>query len=47
MRRLLIPAVVAVAALAVASIAYAANVYTVDGGTKPRAKGTAAKPVQV
>jgi hypothetical protein len=47
MRRLLIPAFVAVAALAVASIAYAANVYTVDGGTKPRAKGTAAKPVPV
>src|SRR5688572_12210432 len=47
MRRLLIAAVAALAVLAVAGMAYAANVYTVDGGTKPRAKGTAAKPVPV
>ena len=47
MRKLLIPAVAALVALAVAGIAYAANVYTVDGDTKPRAKGTAAKPVPV
>jgi hypothetical protein len=47
MRKLLIPALAALVALAVASVAYAANVYTVDGDTKPRAKGTAKKPVPV
>jgi hypothetical protein len=33
--------------LAVGGVAYAANVYTVDGGTSPRAKGSAKKPVPV
>ena len=47
MRKLLIPALAAVIAIAVASVAFAANVYTVDGDTKPRAKGTAKKPVPV
>jgi hypothetical protein len=47
MRKLLIAAVAAVAVLVVGGIAYAANVYTVDGGTKPRGKGTAAKPLPV
>ena len=47
MRKLLIPAVAALVAIAVAGIAYAANVYTVDGDTKPRVKGTLAKPVPV
>jgi hypothetical protein len=47
MRKLLIPALVALAALAVAGIAYAANVYTVDGSTKPSGKGTPAKPLPV
>ena len=47
MRKLLIPALAAVVAIAVAGVAYAANVYTVDGDTKPRVKGTAAKPVPV
>ncbi len=47
MRKLLIPAIAAAVVIAVAGIAYAANVYTVDGDTKPRAKGTAKKPVPV
>jgi hypothetical protein len=47
MRKLFIFAVVAVAALALAAVAMAANTYTVDGNTKPRAKGTPAKPVPV
>jgi hypothetical protein len=47
MRKFLIVAVAAVSVLAVAAVAYAANVYTVDGGTKPRGKGTAAKPLPV
>jgi hypothetical protein len=47
MRKLLIPALAAVIAIAVAGVAFAANVYTVDGDTKPRAKGTAKKPVPV
>jgi hypothetical protein len=37
----------AVVALAVAGIAFAANVYTVDGNTKPHGKGSAAKPLPV
>ena len=41
MRKLLIAALAAVIAIAVAGVAFAANVYTVDGDTKPRAKGTA------
>jgi hypothetical protein len=47
MRKLLIPVLAALVAIAVAGIAYAANVYTVDGDTKPRAKGSLAKPVPV
>jgi hypothetical protein len=47
MRKFLIAAVAAGTLLAVAAVAYAANVYTVDGGTKPRGKGTAAKPLPV
>jgi hypothetical protein len=47
MRKLLIPALAAIVAIAVAGVAFAANVYTVDGDTKPRAKGTAKKPVPV
>jgi hypothetical protein len=47
MRKLLIPAAVAVVALVVAGIAFAANVYTVDGNTKPHGKGSAAKPLPV
>jgi hypothetical protein len=47
MRKFLIAAVAAVSVLAVAAVAYAANVYTVDGGTKPRGKGTASKPLPV
>ena len=45
MRKLLIPAIAAAMVIAVAGIAYAANVYTVDGDTQPRAKGSAKKPV--
>lgn len=47
MRKLFIPALAAAVALAVAGIAYAANVYTVDGSTKPAGKGTPAKPLPV
>jgi len=47
MRKLLIPALAAVVAIAVAGIAFAANVYTVDGDTKPHGKGSAAKPLPV
>jgi hypothetical protein len=47
MRKFLIAAVAAVTVLAVAAVAFAANVYEVDGGTKPRGKGTAAKPLPV
>ena len=47
MRKFLIAAVAAVSVLAVAAVAYAANVYTVDGSTSPRGKGTAAKPLPV
>lgn len=47
MRKLLIPVLAALAAIAVAGIAYAANVYTVDGDTKPHGKGSAAKPLPV
>lgn len=45
MRKLLIPALVAVVALAVAGLAWAANVYTVDGHSTPAGKGTASKPL--
>jgi hypothetical protein len=47
MRKLWIAAVAALAVLAVGGIAYAANVYTVDGSTKPSGKGTPAKPLPV
>ena len=47
MRKFSIPALAALMAIALAGVAYAANVYTVDGGTKPRAKGSAANPVPV
>jgi hypothetical protein len=47
MRKFLIAAVAALTALAVAGLAYAANVYTVDGGTNPRGKGSATKPLPV
>jgi hypothetical protein len=47
MRKFLFAAVAAVSVLAVAAVAYAANVYTVDGGTSPRGKGTASKPLPV
>jgi hypothetical protein len=47
MRKFLIAAVAVVMVLAVAAVAYAANVYTVDGGTTPRGKGKAAKPLPV
>ena len=47
MPKFLIAAVAAVSVLAVAAVAYAANVYTVDGGTSPRGKGTASKPLPV
>jgi hypothetical protein len=47
MRKLFIPALAVVVALAVAGIAYAANLYTVNGSTKPGGKGTPAKPLPV
>jgi hypothetical protein len=47
MRRFLIAAAAAVTVLAVAAVAYAANVYTVDGSTSPRGKGSASKPLPV
>jgi hypothetical protein len=45
MRKILTAAVAAAAVLSVAGIAYAANVYTVDGQSTPRGKGTASKPL--
>jgi hypothetical protein len=47
MRKFLIAAVATVSVLAVAAVAYAANVYTVDGGTNPRGKGTPSRPLPV
>jgi hypothetical protein len=47
MRKFVIAAVAAVSVLAVAAVAYAANVYTVDGSTSPRGKGSASKPLPV
>jgi hypothetical protein len=51
MRKLSVVAVAAAAVFALAGVALAANVYTVDGSTKPSAKkagkGTASKPVPV
>ena len=47
MRKLLVLPIAAIAAIVLASVAYAANVYTVGGGTKPAVKGSAAKPAPV
>jgi hypothetical protein len=47
MRKFFAAAVAAVAVLAVAGIAYAANVYTVDGSTKPKGKGKPTNPLPV
>jgi hypothetical protein len=47
MRKLSIAAMTAIAALALAGIALAANVYTVDGSTKPGGKGSVSKPVPI
>jgi hypothetical protein len=47
MRKFLIATTAVVSLLVVAAVAYAANVYTVNGGTKPRGKGAAAKPLPV
>lgn len=47
MRKLSIAALTAIAALALAGIALAANVYTVDGSTKPSGKGSKSKPKPV
>jgi hypothetical protein len=47
MRKSLIPAVAALVVLAVVGLAYADNVYTVDGSTSPRGKGSANKPLPV
>jgi hypothetical protein len=40
-------AAAALVALAVTGVVYAANLYTVDGSTSPRGKGTATKPLPV
>ena len=45
--KFLIAAVAVLAVLAVAGLAYAANVYTVDGSTSPRGKGSAKRPLPV
>ena len=47
MRKLSIAVMTAIAALALAGVALAANVYTVDGSTKPGGKGTKSKPVPI
>jgi hypothetical protein len=47
MRKFLTAALAAMAVLAVAGLAYAANVYTVDGSTSPRGKGSANRPLPV
>jgi hypothetical protein len=47
MRKILVLALAAVAVLALASVALGANVYGVDGSTKPKAKGSVKKPVPV
>jgi hypothetical protein len=44
MRRILILATAVAASLAVTSVALAANVYTVDGSTRPHGKGSPKKP---
>ena len=45
MRKLSIAVLAIAAAVAVASVAYAANVYTVNGSTTARGKGSGAKPI--
>ena len=47
MRKLSIAVMTAIAALALAGVALAANVYTVDGSTKPGGKGSKSKPVPI
>jgi hypothetical protein len=47
MRKTLIAASTAIAALAFASVALAANVYTVNGSTKPSGKGSTSKPLPI
>ena len=47
MRKLSIAAMTAISVLALAGVALAANVYTVDGSTKPGGKGTKSKPVPI
>jgi hypothetical protein len=47
MRKLLITALTAAAVLAVGGVAMAANVYTVDGGSRPAGKGSKKKPKPV
>ena len=47
MRKLSIAAMTAIAALALAGVALAANIYTVDGSTKPSGKGSPAKPLPI
>ena len=47
MRKLSIAALTAIAALTLASVALAANVYTVDGSTKPGGKGSKSKPMPI
>ena len=47
MRKLSIAALTAISVLALAGVALAANVYTVDGSTKPGGKGTKSKPVPI
>jgi hypothetical protein len=45
MRKILIAALTAIAALALSGVALAANVYTVNGSTKPSGKGSTTKPL--
>jgi hypothetical protein len=47
MRKFLIAAMAAAAALTFVAVAFAANVYTVDGSTKPGGKGSKSKPIPV
>ena len=47
MRKLSIAVLTAIAALTLVSVALAANVYTVDGSTKPGGKGSKSKPTPI
>ena len=47
MRKLSIAAMTAIAVLALAGVALAANVYTVDGSTKPGGKGSKSSPMPI